>query len=286
MNEEDKSDVATVVVPSDSSIRFRLLDFSRKIQSGYYVNSWMERQRNKALLKKARHIIQSDLSDDPLISVIIPTYNRSKLLTERAIPSVLSQTYRNFELIIIGDCCTDDTEKRVGEFNDKRIKFHNLSQRGNYPANPLFHWMVAGCVPRNRGLELASGKWIACMDDDDEFSDDHLELLLSNAIQNRFEMVYGLLSMEVEPGKWVNRGSYPLTRQNICHSAVLYRSELSFIKYNLNSWKYYYEDDWDLWDRMKQIGVKIGFINRLVGRHYVEGQHLGVSIERLWNNKK
>jgi hypothetical protein len=95
-------------------------------------------------------------------------------------------------------------------------------------------------------------------------------------------MVNGLLSMEVEPGKWVNRGSYPLTRQNICHSAVLYRSELRFIKYNFNSWKYYYEDDWDLWDRMKHTGVKIGFVNRVVGKHYIEGQNFGVSIESLW----
>lgn len=57
------------------------------------------------------------------------TYNRGKILTERTIPSVLKQTYQNFEIIIVGDNCTDNTEELLNDFNDDRIKFYNLLKR-------------------------------------------------------------------------------------------------------------------------------------------------------------
>jgi hypothetical protein len=89
-------------------------------------------------------------------------------------------------------------------------------------------------------------------------------------------MVYGIVQMEIEPEKWVNRGSYPLMYTQICHSSVLYRSELKFLKYNINSWKYDWGDDWDLWRRMKEAGVRIGFIDKVVGKHYQERTYWGV----------
>ncbi len=264
------------VVANHSSVKDRLSACSMKIKSGYFFTNVIEKRKNIALLEKARWIIESDKSVNPLISVITPTFNRSKVLVQRTIPSVLSQTYKNFELLIIGDCCSDDTEKRIKEFNDERIKFINLKQRGKYPKDSHARWMVAGCIPRNKGLELASGKWVAPMDDDDEFSEDHLETLLTYATKNHFEMVYGMVHMEKEPNYWVKRGSYPLSYQNICHMSVLYRSELRFFKYNINAWKYGYEDDWDLWVRMKDAGVKIGFVNSVVGKHYLERTLWGV----------
>src|SRR5260370_22450535 len=54
----------------------------------------------------------------PLVTVIVTTYNRSRLLTERCIPSILGQTYDNLELIVVGDGCTDDTEELVSQLND------------------------------------------------------------------------------------------------------------------------------------------------------------------------
>lgn len=242
----------------------------RKIMHGYYIKNWVECRHNKELLKEARRNFEDDLSNNPLISVIIPTYNRAELLVRQAIPSVLKQTYRNFELIIVGDHCTDDTEQRVKEFKDDRIKFVNLPERGKYPERPWDGWMVAGSIPRNAGLELASGKWIAPLDDDDEFSEDHLETLLSHAVQSHYEMVYGVIQMEMEPGKWINCGSLPLRFRHICHQSVLYHSKLKFLKYNVNAWKYNEPDDWNLWRRMKEAGVRIGFIDRIVGKHYLE----------------
>jgi glycosyltransferase involved in cell wall biosynthesis len=237
---------------------------------GYHARNWVERRRNRAKLQKLRHTSNLKFEDDILVSVIIPTYNRSKVLIERAIPSVLSQTYRNFELIIVGDHCTDNTRQLVESFNDSRIKFFNLPERGKYPRGKWDRWMVAGTVPRNKGLEIASGDWIAPLDDDDEFSNDHLELLLHYALQNQFDMVYGILQMELEFGKWVECGSYPLRYKHICHSAVLYNSSLKFLKYNVNAWKYVEPDDWNLWRRIEEAGAKIGFLNEVVGKHHQE----------------
>jgi glycosyltransferase involved in cell wall biosynthesis len=257
---------------SKFSIKPLINEYIGKIRYGYYLNNNIERQRNKKMLEQARRNSKYDFNVDSLVSVIIPTYNRSKILTNRTIPSVLEQTHKNFELIIIGDHCTDDTEERIKEFNDQRIRFINLKVRGDYPENPRLRWLTAGSIPRNKGLIIASGKWIAPLDDDDEFSEDHLEILLSHAVKNKYEMVYGVVQMEKQPNKWVPCGSYPLKRKHICHSSVLYRSELSFFQYNSYSWKYGLEDDWDLWRRMREAKVKIGFVNRVVGNHTLERQ--------------
>ena len=248
----------------------------KKLRYGYYFKNWFERRKNRALLERARIDVKFDSGIDPLISVIIPTYNRNKLLTERAIPSVLAQSYKNFELIVIGDRCTDDTDKRIMKIDDDRLKFVNLPVRGKYPKSSFDRWLVAGSVPRNKGLELASGYWIAPLDDDDEFTVDHLETLLAFAIQGRFEMVYGQVGMEIAPDKWVNRGSWPLTFENICHQGVLYHSRLKFLKYDVNAWKYYEADDWNMWRRMKEAGVKMGFLNKVVAFHHKEFEQWNV----------
>lgn len=92
----------------------------------------------------------------PTVSVIMPTYNREELLP-RAIDSVLSQTYKDFEFIIIDDGSTDNTLQLLKKYADKdnRIRvFRNDKNRG-----------IA--FSRERGLEVARGKYIAIMDSDD-----------------------------------------------------------------------------------------------------------------------
>jgi glycosyltransferase involved in cell wall biosynthesis len=236
----------------------------------YDIKNPIECRANRELLRQLRISLNPSANSEPLISVIIPTYNRAKILTERTIPSVLRQTYPNFELIIVGDHCTDNTEELVGKLHDKRVRFLNLEKRGNYPKDPFFRWMVAGAVPVNKGLELASGRWIAHLDDDDEFSEEHLELLLRHGMEHDYEMVYGVIQMEIQPGKWTSVGSYPPECGKICRLSALYDSKLRFFKYDINAWKYLEPADWNLWRRMKEADVKIGFVDKVVGRHYLE----------------
>jgi cellulose synthase/poly-beta-1,6-N-acetylglucosamine synthase-like glycosyltransferase len=173
----------------------------RRIRYNYYLKNWAECRKNKRLLNDARNNTKEDSSNNnPLISVRIPTYNRGSILAERTIPSVLRQTYQNFEIIVVGDHCTDNTEELLRKFNNRRIDSYNLPKRGNYPANPHDRWMVAGVEPANKGIELCSGEWIAPLDDD-EFSGDHLETLLNYALDHDYEMVYGIVRMETETGE-------------------------------------------------------------------------------------
>ncbi len=247
----------------------------KRLKHGYYLKNWIEKRKNRELLEKARK--EANIKKkNPLVSVCIATYNRGRILVERTLPSVLNQTYQNFEIIIVGNHCTDETERLLKDFDDERIKFYNLPKRGDYPENPYDRWLVAGVVPRNKCLELCSGDWIAPLDDDDEFTEDHIETLLNFAINGDYEMVYGVVEMEVEPGKWIHVGSYPPECGKICHLSVLYHSSLKFFKYDINSWKYGEPADWNLWRRMKDAGVRIGFINRVVGKHYLERTRLGV----------
>jgi glycosyltransferase involved in cell wall biosynthesis len=245
----------------------------RKIRYNYYLKNWVERRRNKKLLSQARNNSKDNLSSkNPLISVPIPTWNRGKILTERTIPSILRQTYQNFEIVIVGDHCTDNTEELLRKFNDKRIRFYNLPKRGEYPVDPMDRWMVAGAGAATKSLELSSGDWIAPLDDDDEFSEDHLEVLLDYALEHDYEMVYGMVKMEIQPGKWKNVGSYPLKPGHICRLSVLYHAKLKFFKADTNCWKYGEPGDWNMWRRMKEAGVRIGFLDKVVGKHYLERQ--------------
>lgn len=100
--------------------------------------------------------------DEPLVSIIIPTYNRAHIIG-RAINSVRNQTYQKFEIIIVDDHSTDNTEKIIRKIKDPRIHF--IRQNKNYgPA-----------VARNVGIKAAKGDFIAFLDSDDEWMPSKLE---------------------------------------------------------------------------------------------------------------
>lgn len=128
--------------------------------------------------------------ESPLVTICIPTYNRADTLLTRSLKSAVQQTYSHLEIIVVGDCCTDHTVEVVCGFNDPRIRFENMSNRGQYPDDPFQRWMVAGSIPTNRALELASGHFITHLDDDDEFALDRIEKLLDFAKYSRADLIY------------------------------------------------------------------------------------------------
>ena len=116
----------------------------------------------------------------PLISVIIATYNRSNVL-RCAITSVLTQTFGNFELLVVGDCCTDDTEAVVLSFVDDRIRWHNLLENcGNQYG------------PNNHGLKHARGRYIAYLGHDDLWHPDHLATLVRAIEYYEADLVFAI----------------------------------------------------------------------------------------------
>lgn len=122
-------------------------------------------------------------SDNPKVSVIIPTYNRADLLP-RAVNSVLAQTYSDLEIIIVDDCSPDDTREVIARFSDLRIRsFRHERNKGLSAA-------------RNTGIANARGEYIAFLDDDDEYLPSKLEeqVELLNTSSNDVGLVYGWLN--------------------------------------------------------------------------------------------
>jgi len=75
--------------------------------------------------------------------------------------------------------------------------------------------------------------------------------------------------------KILNLGFYPLKCGEICHLLVLYHLNLKLFKYDINVWKYREPGDCNMWRRMKGAGVRIGFLDKMVGKHYLEKQRWG-----------
>lgn len=212
-----------------------------------------------------------DAFDDPepLISVRIATRNRSALLMDRAIASVLAQTYTNFEVVVVGEGCDDDTGQRIAALGDPRVRFTNLAHPGVYPADPLLRWRVAGTQGMNHAAQLARGTWIAPLDDDDEFTPRHLQDLLDAALSGRFEMVYGKYR-HGPSGELV--GVYPPQRSQCGLQAAMYLTALRFFESDPRSWVLDETHDWHLVRRMLESGVRIGFADHVVTIHHPSGQ--------------
>jgi len=201
---------------------------------------------------------------NPLISIIMPTYNRSKILSEIGIPSILNQTYQNFELIIVSDGSTDNTEEIVKNINDKRIKFFYIIRKKRYPSNLENHWASHSVVPTNFGLKNIKGDWIAHIDDDDFWTKDHLEKLLNFAINNKFEFVSSS-HKEIRNGKEIIK-DYSFDKPPIgSHQTWLYTSNLSFFERNINCWRRNWNriHDVDAQDRMTKVGLNFGYLNEI-----------------------
>ncbi|MBI4095127.1 MAG: glycosyltransferase [Candidatus Liptonbacteria bacterium] len=115
----------------------------------------------------------------PKISAVITTWNRS-LMLKSAIASVLAQTVKDFELLVLDNGSTDDTEEVVRSFGDKRIRYVN-------------HGRIGISEARNRGVREAKGEFVGFLDDDDEWLPEKLEkqLALFGKSSERVGMIYG-----------------------------------------------------------------------------------------------
>lgn len=115
---------------------------------------------------------------DDLVSIIMPSYNTAKFISE-TIESVLAQTYSNWELIIVDDCSTDDTDAVVCPYlADDRIRY--IKNKKNSGA----------AVSRNRALREAKGKWVAFLDSDDLWFPEKLEKQISFMKKNDYHFSY------------------------------------------------------------------------------------------------
>ena len=123
----------------------------------------------------------------PRVTVVIATYNWATVLPF-SIASVLAQTMQDFELLVVGDGCTDESESVVRAIRDRRVSWHNLARNGRSQAGP-----------NNLGVQLGRSERIAYLGHDDLWLPEHLELLCS-AMDGGASFVFGR-QLRIDPGR-------------------------------------------------------------------------------------
>jgi glycosyltransferase involved in cell wall biosynthesis len=191
-----------------------------------------------------------DVPSNPLVSVIVPTFNRPELLCE-AIDSILGQTLQNFEIIVINDAGIDVTGWIAGRDTAGRIRLLTHPTNRGLPA------------ARNTGLRVARGTYIAYLDDDDIYYKDHLAVLVREAETTGHAVVYSeafraLYTRHDSSPATVERAViYPggfslgdlLVRNRVPVQSVLHRRScidtIGSFDETLET-----HEDWDLWIRL------------------------------------
>src|SRR5262245_284246 len=135
----------------------------------------------------------AEATTPPLISVIKATYNGSSVL-RYAIQSVLWQTLQDFEMLIIGDGCTDDSAEVVASFQDPRLRWHNLPDNSGHQS-----------VPNNTGLVMARGRYVAYLGHDDLRYPTHLARLVDGLEKANADIANSLCLVIGPPGSSVRR---------------------------------------------------------------------------------
>lgn len=133
---------------------------------------------------------------EPIASIVIATYNRPEMIV-RALASVLAQTRRDIEVVIIDDSPNDETEKVVKAISDQKIKYFRNVKRGNLP------------TARNQGVKFSdqNSKYIAFLDDDDELLPDFLEKAVGFLEENKdFSVVSTNAEYRTRAGKKIGDG--------------------------------------------------------------------------------
>jgi glycosyltransferase involved in cell wall biosynthesis len=184
----------------------------------------------------------------PLVSVVMPVYNCEKYLKD-AIDSVLAQTYKNIELLIVNDGSTDSSKKIILSYKDPRIRFfENESNSGIV-------------YTRNKGLDYASGEYVATLDSDDIALPERIEKQVDFLEKNRDYAMCGTFYDTIDSnGKFLKKIKFPTSNKDIttflvlgncfCNSTIMARTQLAKdLKYTPG---YDIVEDYELWYRMSR----------------------------------
>lgn len=124
-----------------------------------------------------------EVPNPPLVSVVTATYNWSSVLPY-AIRAVRAQTYPSWEMIVVGDACTDDSDEVVRSFGDGRIRWHNRGENSGSQS-----------LPNNDGVALARGEYVAYLGHDDLWAPDHLARLVATARREGSDVTFALCEL-------------------------------------------------------------------------------------------
>lgn len=215
-----------------------------------------------------------------LVSIIIPCYNAEKYIAE-TIQSVINQTYKNWELIIVNDGSTDHSLNIIKEFaaNDNRISLIDKPNSGVSDS-------------RNKGLEKAKGEYIAFLDADDVWNSQYLEKQIANLQSNRFNISYTACQLINQNGEKLQKhlrgennpqlNDFLLQKGNYITSpsGIVYKREC-FNKVNGFDSNLSNNADQDILIQMLAKGNTIGYIDECLWNYRIHDNNMSKNIAVL-----
>lgn len=220
---------------------------------------------------------------EPKVSIIMPTYNHGDYINN-AISSVKNQIYRNWELIIIDNFSTDNTEQIINKAKDHRVIYKKFRNNGAIAAS------------RNYGLRLSKGEIIAFLDSDDEWYPKKLSYCVQELFKQNAGLVYhqmvikklGLIpfiKQKTENRKLTHPSYYDLLENGnpiINSSVVMKKCIIESVGYLNEEKDFFAWEDYDYWIRISEKEFKLYLIDKHLG-NYLVGKHNTTSSKRTLN---
>src|SRR2546423_8764213 len=225
------------------------------------INAWratLERDRWSA---KYRSVFRKS---SPLVSICVTTADRAEILAARALTSIQRQSYKNFEVIIVGDRCDDNTEAAVSEFRDSRFRFFNLSQRGPYPRPGYDRWLVAGTSAANRALEHLRGDLVTHLDEDDTYEPRRIEILVRELQRNKADLVFHPFSWENDDRSWMVRGNGRAEHRQTTTGSILYHHWFARIPWDDYAFRLGEPGDWNRLRKFKALDANLHYVDQVL----------------------
>ena len=192
--------------------------------------------------------------ENPLVSVLITTFNKADLLVNYSLKSVMEQTYKNLDIFVMGDNCTDRTKELLSEIDDDRVTFINLLNRPPYPEGKA-RWQVAGCYNYNLGISLLKGDFSTYLDDDDMFVEDRIEKLIKFAQENKYDAIHHPFATE---GHHEANLSLKWGHGSVTTSALFNHKWFNRFPADTDTWRIDEPGDWNRCKKFQILGANIG----------------------------
>jgi glycosyltransferase involved in cell wall biosynthesis len=221
----------------------------------------------------------------PFFSIIIPTYNRAEKL-KRTVSSVLAQSFKDFEVLVVDDGSRDHTEDVVRAFNDSRISYLWNENSGG-PA-----------TPRNIGIKNAKGIWLCFLDADDTWSEDkllnvytwanknvHLDVICHHllCVDERTKKkkilfsgpeFYLNYSQLLKHGNKLLTSSVSVKREFVKKNSILFNQDPGFV----------IVEDYDFWLKCASFGGQFFLIDKVLGRYYWASDNISANLNKTFAN--
>ena len=217
------------------------------------------------------------MSNSPLVSIVIPTYNHAPML-QRALATVIEQTYQNWNAIVVNNFSTDKTLEVVAKFNDPRIHCVNFRNNGVIGAS------------RNEGITLSTGEYVAFLDSDDTWFPAKIEKCVAS-LENGSDLVCHAEYWIDENGKsrLVAYGpSEAATHHNLIYKGNRISTSATIVRATLlkevNGFDISPElistEDYDLWIRLAAKSNRFAFIDEPLGEYHRHDNNVSANIEK------